>query len=214
MCAASPSGLEESAVPWRPRVATSGSECNVLCLFDVWAQNGRMIFQTISRSTPWGPRTRTKTLRRGLMVNLIIFFNLLLFEETTPRDPKNLSCQRFRWTQTLPSAAEEREGQTSAAPSGASRGQHRGTAHTASTELRAGTSSYCGSIVHISCIHDGVALPTGPRVQRPPEESLPQRHHALGHASAGRLQLSLAGSRPPREERARVQVEPRRVQSV
>lgn len=49
--------------------------------------------------------------------------------------------------------------------------------------------------------------PPGARIQRPPEESLPQRHHALGHAAAGRLQLPLAGSRPAREERARVQVE-------
>lgn len=128
-------------MPWRPRVATSGSECNVLCLFDVWAQNGRMIFQTISRSTPWGPRTRTKTSRRGLMVNLVVFGFFLTQSLLLSEDPKNPLCQRFRWTQTLPPAAEEREGQTPAAPPGASRGQHRGTARTVSLELRARTSS-------------------------------------------------------------------------
>lgn len=46
----------------------------------------------------------------------------------------------------------------------------------------------------------------GPGVQRSPEESLPQCHHALGHAPTGRLQLALAGQGPAREERAGVQV--------
>ena len=32
-------------------------------------QSGKMIFQTISPSIPWGPRTRTKTSRRGLKVS-------------------------------------------------------------------------------------------------------------------------------------------------
>lgn len=40
------------------------------CTVSLWcvAQNGRMIFQTISRSTRWGPRMRTKTSRRDLKV--------------------------------------------------------------------------------------------------------------------------------------------------
>lgn len=72
------------------------------------------------------------------MVNLVVFVFFLTQSLLLSEDPKNPLCQRFRWTQTLPSAAEEREGQTSAAPPGASRGQHRGTAHTVSLELRAG----------------------------------------------------------------------------
>lgn len=41
------------------------------------------------------------------------------FGEKSSRVVKNPFCLHFRWTQTLPSAAEEREGQTSASPPGA-----------------------------------------------------------------------------------------------
>ena len=40
----------------------------------------------------------------------------------------------------------------------------------------------------------------GAGVQRPPEEGLPKRHHALGHAPPGRIQLPLAGPGPTGEE--------------
>lgn len=51
----------------------------------------------------------------------------------------------------------------------------------------------------------GLILPRstlpGAGLQRPTAEGLSERHHALGHAPAGRLQLPLAGAGPSREER-------------
>ena len=46
----------------------------------------------------------------------------------------------------------------------------------------------------------------GVGLQHAPEEGLPERGDALGHASAGRLLLPVAGARPPRQNREGVQV--------
>jgi len=133
------------------------------CAVSVWcvAQSGRIIFQTISRSTLWGPRTRTKISRRGLKVGgkkikpppppTTQKKNALkICDTTTPyrpprhtfiwikpvvkkleRGPCNNTFYLFylffrRWTQTVASADEEWERQTSASLTGPGRGQHWG----------------------------------------------------------------------------------------
>lgn len=50
-------------------------------------------------------------------------------------------------------------------------------------------------------------LPAGSRVQCPSAQGFPERYHAVGHATPGCLQLSLAGPGSAREERERVQVQ-------
>lgn len=65
-------------------------------------------------------------------------------------------------------------------------------------------------VLFSSCFHVVITvtllLPAGSRVQCPSAQGFPERHHAVGHAAPGCLQLSLAGPGSAREEREGVQV--------